>query len=105
MASTRSNAITAETAFVTLVRRSVRIHIAACATTAKTLIAWAESADRLAQAVGDELLLRIDGETDSAELAARVTAASDTHLQELSALPRVAADHFDARLVRASIDN
>ena len=116
MASTRSNATTRRatrsataetptTALLTLVRRGVRIQIAACTTAAKTLTDWAQSADRLAQAVGDELLRRVDGETDSAELAARVTAASGIHLRELSALRRAAADHFDTRLARVPIDS
>jgi hypothetical protein len=116
MASTRSNAATRRatgsapaetptTALLTLVRRGARIQIAACTTAAKTLTEWAQSADRLAQAVGDELLRRVNGETDSAELAARVTAASSTHLRELTALPRAAADHFDTRLARVPIDN
>jgi hypothetical protein len=116
MASTRSNASTRSaagsapaetptTVLSTMVRRGARIQIAACTTAAKTLAAWAQSADRLAQAVGDELLRRVDGETDSAQLAARLTAASSTHLRELTALPRAAADHFDARLACVPIDN
>ena len=116
MASTRSNATTRRatrsataatptTALLTLVRRGARIQIAACTTAAKTLTDWARSADRLAQAVGDELLRRVNGETDSAELAAGVTAASTAHLRELSALPRAAADLFDTRLARVPIDN
>src|SRR5947199_7093497 len=115
MASTRTNATTPRaarsataetptTALLTLVRRGARIQIAACTTAAKTLTDWAQSADRLAQAVGDELLRRVNGETDSAELAARVTAASSAHLRELTALPRAAADHFDTRLTRVPTD-
>ena len=116
MASTRSNSttrraagssteVTPATALLTLVHRGARIHIAACTTATKTFTDWAQSADRLAQAVGDELLRRVNGETDSRELAARVTAASSTHLRELTALPRAAADHFDTRLARVPIDN
>jgi hypothetical protein len=116
MASTRSNATTRRaagsgtagtptTAVLTLVRGGAHIQIAAWTTAAKMLAEWAQSADRLAQAVGDELLRRVNGETDSAGLAARVTAASSTHLRELTALPRAAADHFDTRLLRVPIDN
>lgn len=116
MASTRSNGTTPRAArpattktpkqaFSELVRRGARIQIAACTTAAKTVTQWAQSADRLTQAVGDELLRRMNGETDSAELAAGVTAASSTHLRELSALPRAAADHFDTRLARVPIDH
>jgi hypothetical protein len=116
MASTRSNRTTrratrsaqAETpkaALLTLLGRGARIQIAACTTAAKTLTEWAESADRFAQAVGDELLRRVNGESDSAEMAARVTAAGGTHLRELTALPRTAADHFETRLARVPTDN
>jgi hypothetical protein len=116
MASTRSKVTTrraagsapADTpnqAFLALVRHGARIQIAACTAAAKTLTEWAQTADRLAQAVGDELLRRVNGETDSAELVARITTASSTHLRELTALPRAAADHFDTRLARVPIDN
>ena len=66
---------------------------------------WAQAADRYAQTVGKELLRRVDGESDSPELVARLTAATSSHLRELATLPRMATDHFDARLARASSDN
>jgi hypothetical protein len=116
VASTRSNATTRRAAgsaladapkqaFLALVRHGARIQIAASTATAKTLTEWAQTADRFAQAVGEELLRRVDGETDSAELVARITTASSTHLRELTALPRAAADHFDTRLARVPIDS
>lgn len=116
MASTRTNATapsaapsapadTPKQAVRALVRHGARIHIAACTAAAKTLTEWAQTADRFAQAVGDELLRRVNGETDSAELVAGITSASSVHLRELTALPRAAADHFDARLARVPIDN
>jgi len=116
MASTRSTpttgraaapapADTPKHALVALVRHGARIQIAACTAAVRTLTEWAQTTDRLAQAVGDELLRRVDGETDSAELVARITTASSTHLRELTALPRAAADHFDTRLARESIDH
>ena len=115
MASTRSNAPTRRTAssapadtpkraLTALVRHGARIQIAACTAAAKTLSEWVQTADRLAQAVGDELLRRVNGETDSTELVARITAASSAHLRELTALPRAAADHFDTRLTRVPTD-
>jgi hypothetical protein len=115
MVSTRSNATTrraarsahADTpgqAFLALIRHGARIQIAASTAAAKTLTEWAQTADRFAQAVGDELLRRVDGESDSAELVARITNASSTHLRELTALPRAVADHFDTRLARVPID-
>ena len=115
MASTRSIAATraagrsapADTprqAFLALVRHGARIQIAACTAATTTLTEWAQTADRYAQAVAGELLHRVDGETDSAELLARLATASSVHLRELIALPRAAADHFDTRLARVPID-
>ena len=114
MASTRSSARTRPTArtasretpgqaILALLRHGARIQIAACATAAKTLTEWVQATDRLAQAVGDELLRGVNRETDSAELVSRVSAAAGDHLRELTALPRTAADHFDARLARIPI--
>lgn len=118
MASTRSTttrqrrasreASTTETpkaALTTLARRGARIQIAACTAAATTLTGWAQAVDRLAQSVGDELLRRVDGESDSPELFVRVTTATSSHLRELATLPRTATDHFDARLARMPSDN
>jgi hypothetical protein len=91
-------------AVLALVKHGARIQIAACSVATKTLAGWAQTADRLAQAVGDELLRRVNGETDSSELVARITTAGSTHLRELTALPRAAADHFETRLARVPID-
>lgn len=87
-------------ALVTLTRRAVRMQIAGYAAAATSFACWAHSVDRLAQAAGDELLRRVDGETDSAELVVRLTRAASAHLRDVSALPRTATDHFDARLAR-----
>jgi hypothetical protein len=115
MASTRSSTTqrraprkaTAETpksALTALARRGARIQIAAFTAGATTLAGWAQAADRLAQSVGDELLRRVDGESDSPELVSRLSAATSSHLRELSTLPRAASDHFDARLARTPVD-
>jgi hypothetical protein len=80
------------------------MQIAAVAAAATSLASWAQAANRFAQVVGDELLRRVDGETDSAELVARLSRATNSHLRELSALPRAATDHFDARLARVQTD-
>jgi hypothetical protein len=116
MASNRSNAtkraakaaVSAETpqgAMKAVAHQTVRVQIAALTAAGRAIAGWASAADRLAQAVGDELLRRVDGETDSGELIVRVATATNTHLHELAALPSTAADHFDTRLSRASIDN
>jgi hypothetical protein len=112
MASTRSTqrkqpASAAESprdALTALGRRVARMQIAGCAAAATSFAGWAQAADRLAQAVGDELLRRVDGESDSAELLAQISRAASSHLRDLSALPRTATDHFDARLARVPID-
>ena len=88
-----------------LARRSARIEIAAFTAAAAAFTGWAQAADRLAQTLGDELQRRVEGESDLPELVARVSSATSTHLRELSTLPRAAADHFDARLDRATIDH
>jgi hypothetical protein len=116
MASTRSTSTqrrarrktstqTPKAALTTLARRGASIEIAAFTAAAAALTGWAQAADRLVQSVGDELLRRIEGESDSPELVARVSAATSSHLRELSALPRAAADNFDARLGRAATDH
>ena len=92
-------------ALLPVARNVARIQIAALAAAGKAVAAWAHATNRLAQTVGNELLRRVDGETNSRELIVRVAAATNVHLRELTALPSAAADHFDARLSRASIDN
>ena len=64
-----------------------------------------EALVREQMAAAADLINSIDGDSDSPELAARLTAATSSHLRELATLPRTATDHFDARLARASSDN
>ena len=102
--SATTSATTSRQALAALTRRAARMQIAAGTAAARALLTWAQAAEHYTQAVGDELLRRVDGETNSTELVVRVSAATGAHLRELSALPRTAADHFDARLGRTSID-
>jgi hypothetical protein len=95
---------TPKSALTELARRSARIEIAACTAAVQALAGWAQAADRFAQTIGDELISRVEGENDSSELIARLTAATSTHLRDLSALPRITTNHFDARLGRPTID-
>jgi hypothetical protein len=88
-----------------LARHTAHVQVAALTATGRAISGWAQEADRFTQAVSDELLRRIDGDTDSRELIVRVAAATNVHLRQLTALPRAAANHFDTRLARASIDN
>ena len=111
MASTRSTQDTQRAsspdsprdALVALGRRAAAMQIAGCAAAATSFAGWAHAVDRYAQVVGDELTRRVDGETDSAELVARLSTATSSHLHELSGVPRTAIDQFDARLARAPI--
>ena len=88
----------------TLARVCVRIEIAACTAAAGWPGLLGAGRRLAAQTVGEELFRRVDGESDSPELAARLTAATSLHLRELATLPRMATDHFDARLARVSSD-
>jgi len=115
MASNRFNAkqtapaalVPAETpkdALTAVARHTARIQIAALSAAANAIAAWAQAADRFTQALGDELLRRVDGETDSRELIVRAATATNAHLRELTALPSAVADHFDRRREHAPVD-
>jgi hypothetical protein len=91
-------------ALAALARSAARTQIAACSAAVTSFAGWARAIDQLAQAVGDDLLRRIENETDSAELVAGVTKATSSHLRDLAALPRIATEHFDARLARVPND-
>ena len=107
-ARSAAHAVSAETpraALVAVARHTARIQIAVLGAAGNAFAGWARAADRFAQAVADELLRRVDGEGDSRESIVRVAAATNAHLRELTALPSAAADHFDTRISRGSIDN
>jgi hypothetical protein len=91
-------------ALAAVARHGVRIQIAALTAAGKAITGWAHAADRFGLAVGDELLRRVDGETDSRELIVGVASATNAHLRELATLPSAAANHFDTRLSRTSTD-
>ena len=95
---------TPKDALVAVVRHTARIQIAALSAVGNAIAGWSRAAERLAQAVGNELLRRVDGEGDSRESIVRVASATNAHLRELTELPRAAASHFDARLERAPND-
>jgi hypothetical protein len=91
-------------ALAAVARQGTRVQLAALSAAEQAFAAWAQASGRLAQAVGDELLQRVDGETDSRELIVGVAEAAHAHLHDLAALPSAAANQFDARLARVSID-
>lgn len=77
---------------------AARIQIAAVTTAGKVVGSWAHSADDYVQAMGDELLRRVEGETASPELVVALATATRSHLRDVSALPSVAAAHFSSQL-------
>jgi hypothetical protein len=91
-------------ALAALGRQGAELQLAALLTAGKFIAGWARAADRFAHAVGDELLRRADGETDSRGLIVGLSAAAGNHLDELAGLPHAAAEHFDARRSRVPTD-
>jgi hypothetical protein len=87
-------------ALVAVVRHAARIQIAAATAVGTALAGWARAADRLAQAVGNEVLRRVDGEADTDQLVVNVASATSVHLRELTAVPTAAVDRFNKRLER-----
>jgi len=78
-----------------------RIQLASLTAASKFFAGWAQSADRLVQAVSGELRARIHGETASTELAEHLAAISTEHLHELTALPNAAVRQFNRELAAA----
>ena len=81
-----------------VVVHATRLELAALTSATKLVAAWAQSADRYVQAVSDELIRRVHGETPPGELVARLAVVSGTHLHEVSALPADAVSHFTDEL-------
>jgi hypothetical protein len=79
-----------------------RIQLASITAASKFFAGWAVSADRYVQAVSGELRARLQGESESTELASHLAAASTEHLHELTALPNVAVRHFNRELAAAN---
>ena len=111
MASNRSSrtstpvetpATTPTEALSTLARESSRIQLAALSAAGKALTDWTDAAERLTHAIGDELLRRVDGETNSRELIVAVATATTAHIHDLATIPRAATTRFDVRLTRPS---
>jgi hypothetical protein len=83
-----------------LVLYATRVQLATVTSISKFVVGWAESADRYAQAVSNELLNRAHGETESHELVGRLATVSSAHLREVAALPTEVVSHFNSELVR-----
>ena len=89
-------------AVISVARHAARIQIAAVTTIGKLAATWAHAADHYAQAVADELLRRVEGETASTELVVRLAAATSSHFRDVTALPNVAVTHFSSELARTA---
>ena len=83
-----------------LIAHAARIQLASLTAASKFLAGWAQAADRYAQAISDELLGRIRGETASGELLGRLASASSQHLREVTTLPNDAVNHFNKELTK-----
>ena len=79
---------------------AARIQLASITSLSRFVAGWVQSADRYAQAISDELLGRVHGETASSELVGRLAAASSLHLREVTELPTLAVRHFNNELTK-----
>jgi len=83
-----------------LVVHVARVQLASITAASGFLAGWVRSADRYAQAVSDELLDRMHGQTAPGELIGRLATVSSAHLREVTALPAVAVTHFETELTK-----
>jgi hypothetical protein len=85
-----------------LALHATRVQLATLTAISKLFSGWAQSADRYAQAVSDELLSRAHGETAPRELVGRLATVSSRHLREVTALLTEAVTHFNSELTKAT---
>ena len=83
-----------------LILHATRVQLATVTSISKFVVGWAQSADRYAQAISNELLSRAHGETESHELVGRLATVSSAHLREVTALPTEVVSHFNSELAR-----
>ena len=79
---------------------AARIQLASITAASRFFAGWAQSAERYTQALSDELLDRVHGETAPSELIGRLASVSSLHLRELTALPNAAVSHFNNQLTK-----
>ena len=79
---------------------AIRVELATVTSISKFVVGWAQSADRYAQAVSNELLSRAQGDTESHELVGRLATVSSAHLRDVTALPTEVVSHFNSELAR-----
>ena len=83
-----------------LIVHAARIQLASITALSRFVTGWAQAADRYTQAISDELLDRVHGETAPSELIGRLAIVSSLHLRELSTLPNDAVSHFNDQLTK-----
>jgi hypothetical protein len=83
-----------------LITHGARIQLASITAASKFFAGWAQSADRYLQAVSNELLGRLHGETASSELVGRLATVSSQHMRDVTALPNAAVSHFNKELTK-----
>lgn len=83
-----------------LVTNVARIQLASITAASRFITGWVQSADRYAQAISDEVLDRMHGETPPGQLIGRLATVSSAHLREITALPAVAVSHFEDELAK-----
>jgi len=83
-----------------LITHGARIQLASITAASKFFAGWAQSADRYAQAVSNDLLGRLHGESPSRELVGRLATLSNQHLREITTLPSAAVSHFNKELAK-----
>jgi hypothetical protein len=81
---------------------ATRVQLATLTSVSKLVVGWAQSADRYAQAISDELLYRARGEIAPGELVGRLAVVSSRHLRELTGLPTDAVNHFNSEVANGT---
>ena len=77
---------------------AARTELAAVSAAIRFWAGWVDSADRYAQALGDELAKIENGSVPSGEAVARVADLSRAYLRDLSDLPQTSIRHFTEQL-------
>jgi hypothetical protein len=86
-----------------LVADVARIQLASITAASRFITGWVQSADRFAQAINDEVLDRMHGETPPGQLIGRLATVGGAHLREITALPAVAVSHFEDELAKRAV--
>jgi hypothetical protein len=83
-----------------LLVHATRVQLATLTSVSKFFVGLTQAADHYAQAVSDELLSRVRGETAPHELVGRLATVSNRHLREVTALPTDVVNHFNSELTK-----